>query len=93
MNNKRKYWDVGEVKPFYLTKDQCQKFLTALLLCKGKIHDQLSSSVDGGKIYGNQNPNKVDVTYRISLEVGTEELFESIVGKNILSEVEDIKVN
>jgi hypothetical protein len=84
----RKYWDVGEEPPFRLGKDACQKFLLALAMCNGKIHDVDSLDIlwRSGEVIHNLKPHEIAVLFRISLPVGMDTRFEDIMGKKVLTE-------
>lgn len=89
----RKFWGVGDENIFRLSKDRCQDFVKALLICDGKIHDLFSLDVSHGEIKYNMKPHMVAAVFRISLPVGMEEKFESIMGKGWLEEPPQIQMN
>ncbi len=87
MREERKFWHVGIDKEFVLSKDRCQKFLFALTKCNGHITDCYCTS------YGKDDPpHRHDAQFAISLPVGKEELYESIMGPGFLSEPPKIGV-
>jgi hypothetical protein len=78
----RSKWLVGDRKVFRLSKDNCQKFLHALLVCDGKIHGLHSSSIDrqNNKIYDGIRVGSADALFSISIKKGTEDTFRDIMG-------------
>lgn len=84
----RKVWQFGERVPFRLSKDGCQKLLLALARCHGHIIEQHCMEVDlsTGEVEYDLKPHQMAVLYLLSLPIGSEELFESIVGKDTLEE-------
>lgn len=78
---KRKYWDVGEVEPYFrVSKERSQKFIGALIRCDGQIHDSFSLDIHDGKFkYETMKIHQTTVSFRISLPEGAEDLFEQIM--------------
>lgn len=90
----RTYWDLGEREPFRLSKDRCQRFMEALLLCDGKIHDLHSLDVSHSSFKHGMKAHQVAVLFRISLPNGRADLFEEIMGEGeILTDPPKIQVN
>lgn len=88
----RKSWDVGEIEPFRLSKERCQKLLVALIACRGKIHDAYSMEIRDGGIRDCMKPHQCCGLFRISLPEGREEDFVEMSGE-VISPPPEIHVN
>ena len=100
MNN-RTDWDIGEGEHvFRLSKDRCQKFLEALVLTRGQIHDTFSLDMNSMDVFKggqgewryNQKPHQVAVHFRISLPAGQEARFDEIMGEGWRTEPPRVQV-
>jgi hypothetical protein len=90
----RKYWDVSHRdKPFWVSKPMCQKFLYALILCDGQLHDTHSVDARNGEVRDNLPPHRIEALFRISLPVGAEETFDRIMGQGWLEEPPKVQVD
>lgn len=88
------YWDVGEEPPFRLSKDRCQRLLHALVACDGRITDSMSFSFNkDGSLRTGIKIGSADALFRITLPIGMEDIFDSILGKNLRTEPPQIHMN
>lgn len=83
---KRKYWCVGDQKPFRLSRERSTKLLYALVACDGAIHEVFSLDIRKGETLYNMQPHECAVLFLISLPLGAEGRFEEIIGMGFLTE-------
>jgi hypothetical protein len=76
----RTYWYVGDREVFRLSKDNCQKFLRALVMCGARIHDCLSTCSHNGKMTYDVRPHQMDACFALNLPRGLEKNFEEAAG-------------
>lgn len=87
-------YDVGEHKILRLSKDNCQRFLHALVASRGRVVDSISFSYNGsGVLLEGIKAGSADALFRVSLPAGNEKLFESIFGEGTLEEIPEICLN
>lgn len=82
----RKYWCVGDRKPFRLSRGRSARLLYALVACDGAIHETFSLDFRDGEAFRGMPSHECAAVFLISLPVGAEGRFEEIVGPGFLTE-------
>jgi len=78
MNSVQRFWELGEHEIITPSQKNLAKILNALILCEGKLHASYSNAIADRQ--WSRGTRECDVVFRISLPIGTEDMFRELTG-------------